>query len=138
MWQPSNLVIPEKVCLIGDKDRYKIESKYIIVRVSAKTDDPPMKTLMIKSNKPISGARITGILQSNSAYYANCLLDNLLPFAGSEAAATDVKYWALNDMVMEGLIGKNGVINSDLVFVTYSGHHSVIATEGQIYKKLVK
>lgn len=136
MWHPLNLQILDKVCLLGNKDNRS--GDYIRVGVSAKVDNPPLSTLAIVKNKPFGGAHISGILCQNTSYYGRCFVKNLLPFEGASDIVTDIKYWALNDMVMCGLIGPEGQIKSNLVFVTYSGHSSVLATSGKIYKKLVK
>jgi len=138
-WHPLNLIIPTKICVTQGNNRARIIDgvEYYISSISAKTDNPPLNTIQIVDNKKFR-CQINGIMESSSSYYSTAYIKDVLAIKGHEHIAVDVKYWALNDMIVNGLVGKYGYIHSEVTFVTYSGHSSIIALDGNIYKKLKK
>lgn len=137
-YKPSRIVVPDKICIYRACG-YRPSDNYFKVDFSKNTEDPPANTLAIVPNEFDMRGHIGGISQGTGNYYARIYLDNALPFSdGCKAIRADVKWWALNDMIMNGLIKKGGVVDSDLVVVVYGGHSSLIAKSGEVYQELTK
>lgn len=145
MYVPSRSEISDKVCVVEQK--YYIGQKSnlsnntpINVEFSSKIKTPPNNTIIIVDNIFTGPFTISAIKQKNSSFYALLIVENAVPSNSlSPKLKVDIKYWALNEIFLEGVVKKNGKIDSGVEFVavTYSPHSTMILKGGALYKKIL-
>lgn len=139
VYAPNKSKIPDKVCIVVVPSLYDTDKSFITVEFSAKITSPPVKTIAIVTNE-FSGPFVTSeIRQSNTNFYSWLTVENAIKSDLNPKLKVDLRHWALNELVMEGLIQKGGKIPSDIKFVavTYGQHSTMVLKDGPIYKKIL-
>jgi len=143
MWTPNGAKIPDLVCVISENfygNKITPENnKPLRVRFSHKIQTPPSSTIAVVKNSFKGPFKVDQIRQSNSSFFAWLLVENAIPSKDiTIVLEADLKYWALNELFLSGLIEKGGKITdgTEFVAVTYSCHSTLILKDGDIYNKI--
>jgi hypothetical protein len=134
VYYPPKTFIPEKICVVRSSNNG--------IKFSSEISCPPLDTVCIIDNIFSGPFSISGIKQTNSGvFYADLKIDNAVNCiaTGVEHSFAELRHWSLNELILEGLVGKGGNIEdgTQFVAVTYSGQYStMIIKGGAIYREI--
>jgi len=138
MYVPAGVIVPDKVCVKNKYGWKRSQKNY--VTFSSKVNDPPRGTIVVMNNI-IKAPLVMAPIASGSNFYTLFDITHALPFqAIDEIMIAQMNYWALNDLIMSGCVGKSGVLDNEaeLVVVTYGSNSTLLLKDGEIYKKITK
>lgn len=144
MYVPPHCKIPDKICIVESNtyngSQIGKSNDPIGVSFSPNIASPPVGTIAIVDNLFKGPLRISEIYQGSATFYCTMEIENALPSnTHNIIIESDIKYWSINEIIMSGLVGKNGLLpnGTGAVVVTYSSYYNIILKDGALYKKIL-
>lgn len=141
-YSPARAKILDKICIVEStwygSPAAPAGGPFNVV-FNGKVDNPPSRTIVIIDNEFAGPFQMSTITDSKNSFYATLSIQNAIPSKANPLLTTDLRGWSINELLMEGVINKNGVLDSSvsLVAVTYNQYSTMILKNGAIYNKIL-
>jgi len=143
IYVPKRSKIPSKVCVVDSGHIYGTNTfngqKIISIKFSKESINLPNKTIAIVMNE-FSGPFTMGIIKKcTSNFYSNLIIENAIKSDLNPALKIELRYWAINEIIMNGLVEKDGKLSNGikLVAVIYGQYSTMVLKDGEIYNKII-
>ena len=127
---PAGLKVSDRICIVQRMPN-------VGITFSAKINNPPPHTIAIVDNIFTGPFVMSKVYGESYGIYSELTIENAIRSTLSPVFVTELRGWSLNELILEGVIHKDGHLDEavSMVAVTYRQYSGMILKDGPIYKK---
>ena len=117
VYYPSNIKIPDKICVVKTFGDFVNTSNRISVYFSSKVTNPPRNTIAVVKNNFSGPFSIGKIKSSTGSFYAFLNIQNALNSKKDIVLVHAIQHWSLNEIFLSAVVQSGGTFGEDIEFV---------------------